>query len=201
VLDDRGEYHCLGGSTARRANFRFLGATNRDPTALKHDLAARLVLRLRLPDLEERRDDIPLLARAILRRITAKSPDAIRRFAGPSAGGGVEPRVKASLVAHLLRAHYETNVRHLESLLWRAMDDSRGDAIEWSASAETTAPGSDSEASEDDSSPGATGPSAAEIRGALEAHAGNIVRAAQSLGLSRYAVYRLMQKHGIRRGM
>ncbi len=130
VLDEGGEYHCLGGSAARRSSFRLLGATNRDPAELKHDLCARLVLRLELPDLDARRDDIPLLARHLLRRAAAKSPEATRRFMTSPDGGPAEPRVKASLVEHLLRGRYATNVRELDAVLWRAMSQSTGDAIE-----------------------------------------------------------------------
>ncbi len=53
VLDEGGEYHRLGTSAASRARFRLLGATNRDPASLKHDLAARLVLRLSVPGLDD----------------------------------------------------------------------------------------------------------------------------------------------------
>ncbi|WP_437755845.1 sigma 54-interacting transcriptional regulator [Sorangium sp. So ce1389] len=203
VLDEGGEYHALGGSTARRSRFRLLGATNRDPAALKHDLAARLVLRLDVPGLDERRDDIPLLARHLLQRAAAKSPEATRRFlTSPGAGA---PRVKASLVEHLLRTRYTTNMRELGALLWRAMSASTGDSIEWTSGSMTTPP-TGLPPSQDEPSPAAEAattaearePSEAEIRARLEEHGGNIVRTAQALGLSsRYVLYRLMRKHGI----
>jgi transcriptional regulator of acetoin/glycerol metabolism len=40
---------------------------------------------------------------------------------------------------------------------------------------------------------------AATIRAALEEYSGNIQQTARSLGLSRQALYRRMEKHGIRR--
>ncbi|WP_437655407.1 sigma 54-interacting transcriptional regulator [Sorangium sp. So ce1182] len=203
VLDEGGEYHALGGSTARRSRFRLLGATNRDPAALKHDLAARLVLRLDVPGLDERREDIPLLARHLLQRAAAKSPEATRRFlASPGAGA---PRVKASLIEHLLRTRYTTNMRELGALLWRAMSASTGDSIEWISGSTTTTPtglppaqDEPSAAAEAAATAEAREPSEAEIRARLDEHSGNIVRTAQALGLSsRYVLYRLMRKHGI----
>ncbi|KYF88554.1 hypothetical protein BE18_23400 [Sorangium cellulosum] len=200
VLDEGGEYHALGASAAKRSRFRLLGATNRDPAALKHDLAARLVLRLSVPDLEERRDDIPLLTRHLLRRAAAKSPEAVRRFeTSPHAG---EPRIKASLVEHLLRVRYTTNIRELAALLWRAMSESAGDAIEWRGGPAATGsvpassePLASADAAKADEAPE---PSEAEIRASLERHQGNIVRTAQALGLSsRYVLYRLMRRYGI----
>ena len=201
VLDEGGEYMNLGSSTVKRSRFRLVGATNRELTALKHDLAARLVLRLEVPGLDERRDDIPFLARHLLRRISTQSPEAMQRFRVPVAGGDLP--VKASLVAHLLQAPYMTNVRELTALLWRAMSASTGDAIEWIG--EPPVIGSVAPPPSGDEAPAAAAhassvpePSEAEVRAALAAHGGNIVRTAQALGLSsRYVLYRLMRKHGI----
>jgi DNA-binding NtrC family response regulator len=194
VLDDGGEYMNLGGAGVKRSRFRLLGATNRALTALKHDLAARLVLRLEVPGLDDRRDDIPVLMRDLLRRAATKSPGATQRFRDPATG---ELRVKASLVAHLLHASYTTNVRELAALLWRAMSASTGSAIEWS-----DAPASDvvseAPAPAPAPEPAAAEPTEAEVRAALAAHGANIVRTAQALKLSsRYVLYRLMRKHGI----
>jgi transcriptional regulator with AAA-type ATPase domain len=190
VLDEGGEYHCLGGSAARRSDLRLLGATNRDPAALKHDLAARLVLRLEVPGLDARRDDIPFLTRHLLQRAAAKSPEAVRRFP--------DLRVKASLIDHLLRAPYTTNIRELDALLWRAMSTSTGDAIEWRDGASATTPLPPEPAAEPPRTEETPEPSADEIRVRLAEHGGNIVRTAHALGLSsRYVLYRLMRKHGI----
>jgi DNA-binding NtrC family response regulator len=206
VLDEGGEYHALGGSTARRSRFRLLGATNRDPGALKHDLAARLVLRVDVPGLDARRDDIPFLVRHLLQRAADKSPEALRRFL-PSTSGR-EPRIKASLVDHLLRATYATNIRELDALLWRAMSESSGDAIAWPHASPAMGPGppgppsSEPSAAPEPAAPAtvadAPEPSEAEIRASLAEQRGNVVRTAQALGLSsRYVLYRLLRKHGI----
>ena len=196
VLDE-GEYHRLGGSAALRSRFRLLGATNRDPSALKHDLGARLVLRLEVPGVDDRRDDIPLLVRHLLRRASAKSPEATARFREAS---GPDLRVKASLVNHLVHTRYTTNLREMDALLWRAMLASTGEAIGWRSDA--SAPGSVApsvdEAVDEGAPSKAPEPSEAEVRSSLAEQGGNVVRTAQALGLSsRYVLYRLMRKYGI----
>jgi DNA-binding NtrC family response regulator len=221
VLDEGGEYHGLGGSTVKRSDFRLLCATNRDPSSLKHDLEARLVLRFEVPGLDERRDDIPLLARHLLRRAAAKSPEATRRFLRPTSGPAPELRVTPRLIAQLLATRYTTHIRELEALLWRAMSSSTGDAIDWledqgtgrgpptsrperdprdphvaraeeEQDKETVPPEEASDAAS------ATGPSEREVRAQLAAHKGNIVRTANALGLSsRYVLYRLMRRYRI----
>ena len=204
VLDEGGEYHNLGSSAAKRSSFRLLGATNRDPSALKHDVAARLVLRLEVPGLDERRDDVPHLARHLLRRAAAKSPEATRRFLASTEAGAADVRMKASLVDHLLRVRYTTNIRELDALLWRAMAASPGDAIRWSgdAPAHPIAPPPAQDAlgneAEERKAERAPEPSEAEVRASLAEHSGNVVRTAQALGLSsRYVLYRLMRRYGI----
>ena len=98
---------------------------------LKHDLAARLVLRLEVPNLDARREDIPLLVRHLLRHAAEKNPKATRPFRAPSDDKSFELQIKSSLIEHLLRHRYTTNIRELDALLWRAMSTSTGDAIEW----------------------------------------------------------------------
>ncbi|WP_437588825.1 sigma 54-interacting transcriptional regulator [Sorangium sp. So ce1000] len=205
VLDEGGEYHCLGAAAAKRSHFRLIGATNRDPAALKHDVGARLVLRLEVPGLDERRDDIPFLARHLLRRAAAKSPDAVRRFLAARGDGDPEPAVGATLIDHLMRRRYATNLRELDALLWRAMSTSQGSEIEWSEGSPPVAAPPPAAIDEPDSPAGASepppdvpDPSAERVRASLEEHRGNVTRAAQSLGLSsRYVLYRLMRKYGL----
>ena len=216
VLDEYGEYHSLGATHARRSSFRLVGATNRDPSALKHDLAARLVVRLTVPGLGERRDDIPFLVRHLLARAAERSPAATGRF---TASGEEGPRVKASVIEGALRHPYTTNIRELNGLLWSAMSASPGDAIEWSdpsmseKAAAVSARGGDAVSARggdgvsaartpEDSAPAeppaAPEPTESEIRAALAANRGNILHTARALGLtSRFVLYRLMKRHGI----
>ena len=105
---DRGEYQRLGESRVRRADVRIVAATNREPGDLKHDLLARFTHRLRVPGLGERREDVVLIARALLRTIAE--------------GAGERPRELGSeMVAALVGHAYTTHVRELHELLWRAL--------------------------------------------------------------------------------
>lgn len=221
LLDD-GEYHRLGESRARRADVRLIGATNRPEASLKHDLRARLTLRVDVPGLEDRREDIPLVAHHLLRRIAAKEAGLRARFFAER-GGLLYPRLSPGLVRVLLRRSYPTNVRELEGLLWEALAESPGDRLEVpareiahpfglsaprgasSGGLETATDDADrvSDVPEDRSSaPGLeespNGPSPAAIQSCLDAHNGVIEDAWRPLGLSsRHALARLLKKHGI----
>jgi len=129
VLDEGGEYQRLGEATARRADIRLIGATNRSPSAMKHDLLARLTVRIALPALAERREDVPLLVRHLLLRAAKKSPEIGERFVRAMPDGRPDVQVEPSLVEMLLRTNLETNVRELDGLLWRALSASGRDAV------------------------------------------------------------------------
>jgi DNA-binding NtrC family response regulator len=198
VLDSGGEYQRLGESTPRFSDFRLLAATNRDPGQLKHDLLARLTVRIDLPSLAQRREDIPLLARHLVIRAAYKSPEVAGRFVGPPGERPTEVRVDAKLIDELLRHDYVGNTRTLDSILWAAMASSDGDVIAWSEAAFALG-----EATyERDAAPQPRTrneePTEEEIRSELARVDGSVTRAAQALGLSsRYALYRLMAKLGI----
>ena len=212
VLDGDGEYHRLGEHRARRADLRVVGATNRPPESLKHDLLARLPLRVRVHGLTERRDDIPLLVRHLLRRARDKAPDLVSRFAGPDGEVGVT----SELLEHLVQRSYTTHIRELDGLLWHAMAKSRGSRVELPddmpaealpeaqtsarLQAETPAaalPGERAPVRVLRRRPGEE-PTAEEIKAAVTENGGNLVQAAKALGLvSRYALYRLLRRYGI----
>lgn len=124
VMDD-GEYQRLGESTPQHATFRLIAATNRTERHLKHDIRARLKSRIRVPDLNQRREDIPFLIRHLLRRLAKQDPDIARRgFKGESVEG--EPRLTPELVRILVQHRYRTHVRELDALLLTAVMESRG---------------------------------------------------------------------------
>ncbi|MBI5527476.1 MAG: sigma-54-dependent Fis family transcriptional regulator [Deltaproteobacteria bacterium] len=127
VLDD-GEYHRLGEATARRADFRLIAATNRPFTDLKQDLAARFPLRVEVPDLNSRREDIPLLVRHLMRGF-ARDPALAGRFLHDP-DSAEEPRVAPKLVHALIARRYSIHVRELEQILWRAVAASTGDWLD-----------------------------------------------------------------------
>jgi two-component system nitrogen regulation response regulator GlnG len=109
VLSD-GTFYRVGGHQSIRANVRVIAATNQDLETrvreglFREDLYHRLnVIRLRLPSLRERREDIPLLARHFL----AKSAREL----------GVEgKRLSDSAMAYLAARDLAGNVRQLENI-------------------------------------------------------------------------------------
>jgi DNA-binding NtrC family response regulator len=189
VLDAGGEYHRLGEATARRASIRLVAATNRTPGELKHDLLARLTLRLAMPGLEDRREDVPLLARLLLRRAAEQNPDIGRRFLAPDG----EPRVDPALVEHLLHHAYPANVRELDALLWSAMMNSPGERV---VLTDATREGAALVAAAEPAR--ALEPTPEEIRESLGRNDSNLTKAARALGLpSRFVLYRLMKRLGM----
>ncbi|MBL8612324.1 MAG: sigma-54-dependent Fis family transcriptional regulator [Myxococcales bacterium] len=183
VLDE-GEYHRLGEDRPRKASVRLLAATNRATAALKHDLVARFKLRLSLPGLNERREDVPLLARHLLKSLAERDEGVRARFFE-----GGEPRVEPSLVAALVAHEYTTHVRELESLLLASMATSKGGWLGLTrAVSERLAP-----AHADTSDVGKE-----QIEAALKRTSGNVSLAWKLLGLSsRDALNRLIKKHGV----
>ncbi|HZZ93531.1 MAG TPA: nitrogen regulation protein NR(I) [Usitatibacter sp.] len=109
VLSD-GHFYRVGGHTPLTANVRVIAATHQDlETAVRQrqfreDLYHRLnVIRLRLPALRERREDIPMLARHFL----AKSARAL----------GVEmKRLTEGAMAFIAAQDWPGNVRQLENV-------------------------------------------------------------------------------------
>jgi two-component system nitrogen regulation response regulator GlnG/two-component system response regulator HydG len=195
VLDRGGEYHRLGETNARTSSLCLVGATNRDPSALKHDFLARFALRLELPSLTLRREDIPLLARHLLERAAEKSASVARRFQGER-GFRLDP----TLIEHLIAHAYTTHARELEAMLWQAMAESAGDVIvlppRFRAGPSSTAPDARprEERASEPSAP-TIEVDAEAIRRAVGRHGGNLSRAAKELGLpSRFALYRLLKR-------
>jgi len=184
---DAGEYQRLGEARTRRADLRLVAATNRPPESLKHDLLARLKLRLTAPGLNERREDIPLLAAHLLRRIASDDPDVAARFF-PDGDPTAWPRLAPALVRALLRHHYTTHVRELEGLLWTAMGGSRGD---WIALVDELV-----EVSQESVDPMALAPET--IQAALDRNEGSQTATYRELGLnSRHQLARLIKKYGL----
>jgi two-component system nitrogen regulation response regulator GlnG len=109
VLSD-GTFYRVGGHQQIKANVRVIAATHQNleqrvrEGTFREDLYHRLnVIRLRLPSLRERAEDIPLLARHFL----ARSAQQL----------GVEPkRIAEDALAHIARLEFPGNVRQLENL-------------------------------------------------------------------------------------
>lgn len=127
VLDAGGQYQRLGESQPRQADLRLIGATNRDPGALKHDLLARCGFRIVVAGLEARRSDIPLLVREHLGRTAREAPEVLARFR--AAARGSRPLVEPRLLDALLRHEYAEHTRELHRLLGIALTSSPGDYL------------------------------------------------------------------------
>jgi len=114
VLED-GSFDPVGSATSRQVDVRVIAATHRDLHAsarqgsFRDDLLYRLdVVRIHLPALRERREDIPLIARHFLRL------NAVRV--------GQPPAVLAPETARALMAYdWPGNVRELRNVLERAV--------------------------------------------------------------------------------
>lgn len=181
-LMDDGEYHRLGEDAARRADLRVVGATHRGEDGLKHDLAARFKLRLSVPGLGERREDVPLLARTMLKALAARDQELGARFFQ-----GGEARLEQDLAGALVLHRYVTHARELESLLLLSMATSKAGALKLTPKVE-----------ERIVLPQAGGPTKDEVVLALSRVGGNVSRAYKELGLSsRDALNRLIRKWGI----
>ncbi len=109
VLSD-GHFYRVGGHTAVKTNVRVIAATHQNleqrvkDGAFREDLFHRLnVIRLRLPALRERRDDIPMLTRHFLTQSAQQL--------------GIEPkRISDAALAWLSTFSFPGNVRQLENI-------------------------------------------------------------------------------------
>ena len=118
-----GEFFRVGGRELIRVDVRVVAATHQDLETLvaegrfRADLLHRLdVVRLRLPPLRERRDDVPRLAECFLAAAAAKFHAPAKRLA---------PAALDRLLAH----DWPGNVRELENLCWRLAALAAGDRV------------------------------------------------------------------------
>jgi len=117
------EVRPLGGSHAVPIKARILAATHQDLTAMveqgkfRRDLYYRLnVVKITMPPLRERKEDIPLLAAHFLER---NSRETGRTF-----------RLSAETLAYLVEYAWPGNVRELSNAIDRACNLSSGEVIE-----------------------------------------------------------------------
>ena len=109
VLSD-GHFYRVGGHQPMRANVRVIAATHQNLEdrvrhgAFREDLYHRLnVIRLRLPPLRERREDIPMLTRSFLARSAKELGVETKRLSEPA-------------LQRLLAFDFPGNVRQLENI-------------------------------------------------------------------------------------
>ncbi len=193
-----GEVRPLGSNQPLKVDVRLLAASHRDLEELvkkgefREDLFYRVnVLTLRLPPLRERRDDVPLLAEALLARAARETSRAVPH---------VPHEVQAALAAH----SWPGNVRELENEMRRIVLLAEGSVQLDHLSLAVLAGDSSSSSENTDAMPLVMGDlrHAVEqferraIESALKRAGGNKSRAAKELGISRFALQRKLDKFG-----
>jgi PAS domain S-box-containing protein len=192
VLEDR-EFYPLGSRKIHKVDVRIISATNRDLGHLvgtgrfREDLFYRLnVVRMELPPLTERRDDLPLLIRHVLRKLSA-----VRALPPPV--------ISEKAMQVLLNYPYPGNVREMENILEHALILCRNGPIENQHLPDYLRLPPRRERLDKSSvdTVGATQQERETITAALDRHKGNRARTARSLGIDRTTLWRKMKRLGI----
>lgn len=190
-----GTFYRVGGQREQRADVRLLAATNQNleeavkAGKFRHDLFFRLNhLRLRVPPLRERRDDIPLLIQYYLHyhSVTLHRP---------------QPEIPADLMETWQRYDWPGNVRELSTEIENLVLFSREGKID---RARLRLPALTQAAPPDFFEPFFTLPyetakenvlaqfQQAYVRHLVAQHEGNLSRAAEAAGINRSTIYRLL---------
>jgi DNA-binding NtrC family response regulator len=184
---ETGEYERVGSSRTRRADVRFVSATNADLAAdvtagrFRQDLLFRLnTVEIRLPALRDRREDLFPLAAFFLAQHRQRYRKDLRGF-------------HAAALAALEQHPWPGNVRELSHAVERAVLMANGPEIN---AADLGL------AANQKSVPSLEDMSLEEVerhlmQRTLERFGGNARQAAEALGLSRSAFYRRLEKHGL----
>jgi two-component system NtrC family response regulator len=122
VLQEK-EIERLGGLSPVKVDVRIIAATNKDLEAevkqgrFREDLYYRLnIVRIEVPPLRERKEDIPLLLDFFLKKFNERHRREVRGFAREARDS-------------LIKYDYPGNVRELENIVERAIVLTRGDYI------------------------------------------------------------------------
>jgi DNA-binding NtrC family response regulator len=192
-----GEIRRVGASRAVQVDARVLAATNRNleqevkAGTFREDLFYRLnVVTLRVPSLSERRTDIPLLADRFLRVVLARD-------------GRKQLTLSDETVRTLVAYHWPGNVRELESAIEYAVLHARGhDVVPEDLPAKLQSPQVRAAAQSPLSALFEDLPPLDELERRyllyiLEVTGGNRTRAAETLGIDRRTLYRMIERYGI----
>lgn len=196
-----GEFERLGSHQTRKVNVRVISATNADllqdiqAGRFREDLFYRLnVIELPLPALKERKDDVlPLVEHFIGAdfSLSRQTQQVLQEHSWP---GNVRELENACRRAVILANSPELTVEDF------GLELHSRSVIEPKATPEhqlSESPLNDPVAQNDVVQDGAVQDEKASIESALAQHRGVIARVAKSLGLSRQALYRRMEKYGI----
>jgi len=196
------EIRRVGGTASIKVDTRIIAATNRDLSALvkdgrfRKDLFYRLnVVRILLPPLRERREDIPMLAHHFLQKFTGGTVQPIR---------GYVPETMALLQAYA----WPGNVRELENVVERAVSLAHGPLIlpnDLPEPVRTAVPSVGEDMS--GRSPGQEERMLTleevekrHLIRVLRETGGNKARAAKILGIDRRTLYRMAERFGVALG-
>lgn len=192
-----GELRPLGSDQRVQVDVRLVAASNRDLKEMvgagefREDLFYRInVLTLKLPALRDRRDDIPLLAEALLNRAARES-------------GKTVPELSHEALAQLAQYGWPGNVRELENEMRRLLLTADGvvrlehlsDAIR--ESGERPVAGAEAIPLVGSLPEAVASFERRALKEALARNQGNKSRAAKELGISRFALQRKLDKYGI----
>jgi DNA-binding NtrC family response regulator len=184
---ETGEMERVGSSTTRRVDVRVLAATNADINTeaaagrFRQDLLFRLnTIEIHIPPLSVRREDIDLLAHHFLRGYAQRYRKNLSGF--------------DSAALKALHEHpWPGNVRELDHAVERGVLMSAGPVVH-AGDLGLRAPTGNTSRLEEMSLDEVERHL---IQRTLSRHDGNVSQAAKALGLSRSAMYRRLQKHGL----
>ncbi|RLB15718.1 MAG: Fis family transcriptional regulator [Deltaproteobacteria bacterium] len=187
---EQGEFVPLGDTKPTRTDFRVVAATNRDLKAMmkegsfREDLYYRLnVVKISLPSLQERKEDIPLLAEHFIHKYNLLKGRNIQ---------GISPEV----LSCFMKYPFPGNIRELENIIEYAFILCKSKHIElqhlpveiseWSKFHNRLPPLDPFSAEE-----------AEKIRQLLQSNQGNRMKTARELGISRSTLWRKIKKYRI----
>ncbi len=192
---ESGEFTRVGETAPRRADVRFLAATNRDLSKMvedgrfREDLYFRLkVVPIHLPPLRERREDIPLLAAHFLK-------EAAQRYQRPAL------RFEKDVFRYFQTYAWPGNVRELKHTVERLAVIAESDSVSVRDLPEnltaTTGNAANVLIQLPDDGLDLEEVEREILRQALDKHGGNQTRAAQYLNITRSALIYRIQKYGL----
>jgi transcriptional regulator with PAS, ATPase and Fis domain len=191
VLQER-TYEPLGSVESMTTDVRVIAATNKDLAKLvrkgvfREDLFYRIhVIRLTLPSLRDRREDIPLLIEHFIAKFN--------RLQGKDVVG-----VSDEVLARLMDHDYPGNVRELENIIEHAFVLCRGALIEM-AHLPPQLRGAGEAVSPNIASMTLGAMERFVIANALQRHNGNRTAAARQLGINPSTLFRKLKSLGIER--
>jgi PAS domain S-box-containing protein len=190
VLQER-VFEPLGGTKTQQANARVIAATNRNLADLakkgqfRQDLYYRInVMRIELPPLRNRREDIALLTEHFVSVFNAATGKSI---------SGVSPDVLSVLMAH----DYPGNVRELQHIIEHAFVLCTGTHLELGHLPLDIVPLSTRPARKRKINDDVRAIEAQAIRDALERNGQNRLAAAQDLGIHKSTLFRKAKSLGV----